>query len=134
VASTPLPSLDRPVCRFYIPPADGDSHWYSAARDECDVVRRQFPSFEREHDAAFYVALPDPVTGSCRSKSDPGWHLAAIYRLWNGRRDSNHRYTSDPAIRDEMRRRGYVSEGYGPDGGVAMCAWTSPWDFSSTTR
>jgi hypothetical protein len=92
-------------------------------------VRTRFPDYHFEHEAAFYVALPDRVTGECPADGHPGWYLAPVYRLWNGRPDSNHRYTRDPAIRDAMRRRGYVSEGYGPEG-VAMCIWTSPWDGS----
>ena len=44
-----------------------------------------------------------------------------VYRLWNGRRDSNHRYTTSRATRDLMVSRGYIAEGVGPDV-VAMCA------------
>jgi hypothetical protein len=44
-----------------------------------------------------------------------------VYRLWNNRADTNHRYTSSTATRAEMRARGYLAEGYGPDA-VAMCA------------
>lgn len=44
-----------------------------------------------------------------------------VYRLWNQRDDSNHRYATSAAIKDEMLAAGYVSEGYGPDG-VVMCA------------
>ena len=43
-----------------------------------------------------------------------------MYRLWNQRADSNHRYTADRAQRDAMIARGYAAEGYGPLG-VAMC-------------
>jgi hypothetical protein len=43
-----------------------------------------------------------------------------MYRLWNQRADSNHRYTTNPAIRDLMIQQGYIAEGYGPDA-VAMC-------------
>src|SRR5580704_11975495 len=34
-----------PVCRFYIPPADGDSHFYSASPVECTAVQARFPAF-----------------------------------------------------------------------------------------
>ena len=44
---------------------------------------------------------------------------------WNQRADSNHRCTTDAAIKAQMIARGYVAEGYGPDA-VAMCA---PLDF-----
>ena len=67
--------------------------------------------------AAFWVALPDPVTSECGPDLDFNGlpRLLPMYRLWNGRADSNHRFTTDPRIRDEMIARGYVSEG------VAMC-------------
>jgi hypothetical protein len=46
-----------------------------------------------------------------------------VYRLWNQRVDSNHRYTTDPAIKAQMIAKGYVAEGYGPDA-IMMCAFT----------
>ena len=63
----------------------------------------------------FFVALPDPTTGAC------GGGTAAVYRLWNQRADSNHRYTTSTATKTQMLAQGYVAEGYGPDA-VAMCA------------
>jgi hypothetical protein len=59
--------------------------------------------------------LPDFVAGSCPAATRP------VYRLWNGRIDSNHRYTADAGERDRMLAQGFVREGYGPDA-VAMCA------------
>jgi hypothetical protein len=44
-----------------------------------------------------------------------------VYRLWNHRVDSNHRYTTDAAIKAQMIAAGSVAEGYGPDA-VDMCA------------
>ena len=35
--------------------------------------------------------------------------------------DSNHRYTTDPAVKAQMIAKGYVAEGYGADA-VAMCS------------
>ena len=104
----------QPVCRFYIPPFEGDSHFFSAFPAECSQIGAKHPEYVRESDAAFYVALPDPSTGAC------GW-LVPVFRLWNQRLDSNHRYTTNLFIRDVMLQRGYVSEGYGADG-VAFCA------------
>jgi len=46
---------------------------------------------------------------------------APVYRLWNRRADTNHRYTIDPAIRAAMLAQGWIAEGYGPNA-VAMCA------------
>jgi hypothetical protein len=104
-----------PVCRFYLPPAVGDSHFFSASAAECADVRAKFPAYTLESAAAMHVFLPDPVTGACPAGAVP------VYRLWNGRVDSNHRYVTLPSLRDAMLARGYVAEGYGP-GGVAMCA------------
>jgi len=59
--------------------------------------------------------LPDPATGACPSGDVP------VYRVWNQRFDSNHRYTTSTAIRDQMIARGGVAEGYGPNA-VALCA------------
>ncbi len=115
--------LGSPVCRFYIPPAYGDSHYFAASKDECSVVRQRFPNFELESGAAFYAALPDPATGNC--PVIPGYvdgdiQLVPLYRLWNQRPDTNHRYTKKAAIRDEMIAKGWLPEGYGPSG-VVMC-------------
>jgi len=118
-SATPDAGLS-PVCRFYIPPEHGDSHFLSASPAECATVRARigtdpdFSGYKEETAAEFYIALPDIASGAC-----PGGTLP-VYRLWNHRADSNHRYTADPATRDAMIARGYTPEGYGPDG-VAMC-------------
>jgi len=110
-----------PVCRFYGLPAAGlDSHFYSASPAECAAVRQRFPGvwFE-ETDNAFGIFLPDTVTGECPAASVP------VYRAWNGRIDSNHRFTTDPATLRAMVAQGYTAEGYGPTAmPVAMCAPT----------
>ena len=73
-------------------------------------VRRQL-----ESDNVFQTNLPDKATGACPSGTVP------VYRLWNRRRDSNHRYTTSAAIKEQMLAIGYFAEGYGVDR-VAMCA------------
>ena len=109
-----------PVCRFYIPPAHGDSHFFSASPAECNAVAAKaltdpnYSGYTLETSAMYFVALPDAVTGAC----PPG--TARLYRLWNQRADSNHRYTTSTAVRSQMTASGYVAEGYGPDA-VAMC-------------
>jgi hypothetical protein len=103
-----------PVCRFYLPPHDGDSHFYSASPSECAEVRTRFPSFVYESPSVFFAALPDFATGACAAATIP------VYRFWNRRSDSNHRYTADPLVKAEMLARGYIAEGYGPDA-VIMC-------------
>ena len=105
----------KPVCRYYIPPGYGDSHFFSAAPDECAIALVKFPWLIKETDAAFYISLPDTTTGACAANE------VAVYRLWNGRADSNHRYTTSAAVKAAMIAAGYVAEGYGPDQ-VDMCA------------
>jgi len=105
----------QPVCRLYIPPQDGDdSHFFSAFAAECAQVTALHPEYVLESDAAFYVQLPDATSGECRFSSIP------VYRLWNQRADSNHRFTTNMSIRQRMLQRGYIADGYGQDG-VAFC-------------
>jgi hypothetical protein len=103
------------VCRFYLPPAFGDSHFFSASRAECADVAAKFPEFVLEDPAIMYVLLPDEASGACPSDS------VAVYRLWNRGASTNHRYTADPATRQEMITAGWLPEGYGPRA-VAFCA------------
>jgi len=104
-----------PVCRFYIPPESGDSHFFSASAQECAEVAAKFPTFVKETDAAFYVVLADKDTGVCP------WPSIPVYRLWNQRADTNHRYiVNDLARRMEMMQKGWAPEGSGP-AGVAWC-------------
>ena len=117
----------NPVCRFYSPPvvetdvgvmAIGvDSHFFSADAGEClSVFRGSVPgSWSLESDNVFQINLPDKATGGCPAGTIP------VYRLWNQRTDSNHRYTTSAAIKAQMLAAGYLAEGYGADG-VAMCA------------
>jgi glucose/arabinose dehydrogenase len=109
----PAPGVE-PVCRFYIPPPRGDSHFVSVVASECAQVRERF-DFVEEGPLAMHEAVPDAASGACPAGFMP------VYRVWNQRRDSNHRYTTDLAVRDAMVARGGVAEGYGPDA-VAMCA------------
>jgi PKD repeat protein len=110
-----------PVCRLYGLPAPGlDSHFYSGSPSECAAVLTQFAaSWTLESSDVFQMQMPDAGTGMCADDTVP------VYRLWNNRVDSNHRYTTDPGVRLEMIANGYISEGYGPSG-VAFCAPTSP--------
>jgi len=123
--SRPDGSVD-PVCRYYSPPfietdfgvfpLGVDSHFLSADAAECYSVRRGCCGpWELENDNAFQIDLPDKATGACPGGTIP------VYRLWNQRPDSNHRYTTSVAIKAEMRAAGYLAEGYGVDG-VVMCA------------
>jgi hypothetical protein len=109
------------VCRFYIPPQHGNSHFFSASPAECSTILAKIPTdpnysgYVYESPNVFYTALPDTTTGACPSNTQ------AVYRLFNNRVDANHRYTTDPAIQSQMINRGYIAEGYGPNA-VIMCA------------
>jgi len=105
----------NPVCRYYRNPLRGlVSHFYSADAAECASIYGS-PDWLYESDNVFQANLPDKGTGVCPGGTIP------VYRLWNQRVDSNHRYTTNPSIKQQMRAMGYVPEGYGADG-VAMCA------------
>ncbi len=110
-------SFAEPVCRFYGLPARGlDSHFYSANAGECEAVKARFGNdwlFESAN--VFAVDLPDSLTGECPPRTQP------VFRLWNGRSDSNHRYATGVSVRQSMLARGFIAEGYGPQG-VAMCS------------
>jgi len=105
----------NPVCRFYIPPANGDSHFFSASPQECGDTHTKFPGFDYESTNVFYIGLPDTTTGACPPNTVP------VYRVWDNRADSNHRYTTSIVIRDQMVAQGGIAEGYGPNN-VIMCA------------
>jgi hypothetical protein len=108
----------NPVCRIYIPPPLGDSHFFSASPQECTDTLAKFPTFEFESPAVFYIALPTtagPTAGACPAGTVP------VYRVFDNRADANHRYTTSRTIRDQMVALGYIAEGYGDDA-VIMCA------------
>ncbi|MEO8485351.1 MAG: choice-of-anchor D domain-containing protein [Betaproteobacteria bacterium] len=97
-----------PICRFYLPPP-ADSHFYSASPQECAAVQQQNPSFILESTAVMHLAVPNPISGVCPAGTAP------IYRAWNHRPDTNHRYTASIAVRDSMVALGYIAEGSGPN-------------------
>lgn len=107
-----------PVARFYGLPSHGlDTHFFTAtwAEQRAFAARAYFSDWQAESSDVFELPLPDLATGTCA----PGTH--PVYRLWNQRIDSNHRYTTDAEIRAAMIATGWTAEGYGPDA-VALCA------------
>jgi len=96
-----------PACRFYIPPANGDSHFFGRDTAECEAVRRAHPDFVLE--SPTFMALYVSAGGACPAGTRP------LYRVFNGRADTNHRYVIDRAIRDRMVADGWIAEGDGPD-------------------
>ena len=109
----PTPGAD-PLCRFYIPPA---SHFFSGFSPECAAVLEfNVPPFVLESQNSFYLPAPDMTTGLCPAG------LLPVYRLYNNKPMlTNHRYTTDLAVKAQMVAKGYIAEGYGPDK-VMMCA------------
>jgi hypothetical protein len=102
-----------PVCRFYIPPALGNSHFYGRGTAECDETAARNPSFVLEDAQFMHVVLP--AAGVCPPGTVP------VYRVFSNRADANHRYMTDRAVRDQMVASGWLAEGDGPDL-VVMCA------------
>jgi hypothetical protein len=101
-----------PVCRYYIPPEKGNSHFYGRGTQECEATGRDNPSFVNEDPQFFHAMLPQ--AGNCAPPAVP------LYRVFSNRPDANHRYTVDRAIRDQMTQRGWHAEGDGSDL-VVMC-------------
>ena len=50
----------KPVCRFYIPPAQGDSHFYSASPTGCAQTHSRFPAFIEESTNVMYIGAFSP--------------------------------------------------------------------------
>ena len=101
-----------PVCRYYIPPGLGNSHFYGRGTVECNNTGQSNPSFVNEDPQFFHVVLP--VAGLCPSGTQ------VVYRVFSNRPDANHRYTIVRALRDQMVVLGWLAEGDGPDL-VVMC-------------
>ena len=101
-----------PVCRYYIPPGKGDSHFFGRGTVECTATGAANPTFTLEAHEFMFLSLP--VSGVCPPAT------TAIYRVFSNRPDANHRYMTDRAIRDQMVARGWLAEGDGPDL-VVMC-------------
>jgi hypothetical protein len=103
--------VGAPVCRFYGSPAAGlDSHFYTANAAECAALPGLFGgSWTLETSEAFDVRLPN-AEAQCEGGFSP------VYRFWNRRTDSNHRYTTDPSVAAQMRNRGWAEEV------VSMCS------------
>ena len=97
----------NPVCRFYIPPAARrfalllgvagrvrDDRAEGGDRSQLQRLRA------RDRRARSSSRCPTPITGACPAGTAP------VYRLWNQRADSNHRYTTSAAIKTQMLARG----------------------------
>ena len=102
-----------PVCRYYLPPVFGDSHFFGRGTAECDATGAAHPAFVLEDPQFMHVYLP--AAGTCPAGTTP------IYRVFSNRPDANHRYMTDRSVREQMVARGWLAEGDGPDL-VVMCS------------
>jgi hypothetical protein len=102
-----------PVCRYYIPPGLGDSHFFGRGTIECNATGLNNPSFVLED--ANFMQMFLPTAGTCPANT------TEIYRVFSNRADANHRYMTDKSIRATMVAKGWLAEGDGPDL-VVMCA------------
>jgi hypothetical protein len=128
------PPGTSPVCRFYILPQYGTSHFYSADPNECAQVQVKFAGqWIFETGTAFYIALPDSNTGACPANTHP------VYRFLNSANQIHHRYTGEVDLRNCMyyglspsvsepdyctgAQGAWIEEGYGaPPDATAMCS------------
>ena len=102
-----------PVCRYYIPPGLGDSHFFGRGTVECNATGAKNPSFVLEDPTFMQMFLP--VLGVCPADT------TQVYRVFSNRPDANHRYMTNKTDRDQMVARGWLAEGDGADL-VVMCA------------
>jgi hypothetical protein len=100
------------VCRFYIPPGSGNSHFFGRDTAECNATAAKNPGFVLEAPAFMHTFLPNQ--GTCAANTTP------IYRVYSNSANINHRYVADSATRDQMVARGWLAEGEGSDR-VVMC-------------
>ena len=128
------PAGASPVCRFYLLPQFGDSHFYSADPAECAATAVKFAaSWVEESPALFYIELPDRITGACPADTRP------VYRFLNRTNQVHHRYTAETDVRNCLYYGtnttsdkdvdctpfpgSWLEEGYGtPPGAPVMCS------------
>jgi lysyl endopeptidase len=112
------PADANPVCRFYVPPEVGDSHFYSADPAECAATASNFAgSWIEESAAAFYLQSPSS-SGACPANTRP------VFRFVSTANQFHHRYTAEVDVRDSIiEDGGWVQEGVGaaPQSSV-MCS------------
>jgi len=109
------------VRRWYGKPSHGlNSHFLTWLQSEMDALETGFlaGAWILEGLDTFTIDVPT-MAGVCPAATVP------VYRLWNNRPDSGHRYTADRATQQQMVAVGYVAEGFGPDA-VFMCAVAPP--------
>jgi hypothetical protein len=111
-----LPTSSIGVCRFFnVSFAPKSAHFYALQNLGCEDTKRNFPDWQLESSAAFYMFVPD-TDGNCQAGSIP------VYRLYNNGMGGapNHRFTTNATVRSQMISAGWVPEGNGI--GVGFCS------------
>lgn len=104
----PAEQIDFRVFRFFGKPGVGpSSHVFTLDRQECRIIDKSGAWLYEG--STFWATRPDSK-GGC-----PVFDEIPLFRVWKAFGDSNHRFTTDPAVVDEMKAKGWVDEG------VAMC-------------
>jgi hypothetical protein len=100
------------VCRYYgLPSAGIDSHFYAAEQYECDSMPVRFhDAWKLESANAFEARLPAGYYAQ-PNLCTPGF--VPVWRMWNQRTDSNHRFVADIHVAVSMWDKGWLSEGIG---------------------
>jgi hypothetical protein len=112
------PAGVSPVCRFYLLPQFGDSHFYSADPAECAATAVKFAaSWVEESPALFYIQLPNPTTGACPANTRP------VYRFMNRTNQIHHRYTAEVDVRNCL----YYGTNPATDKDVDCSSFTGAW-------
>ena len=103
------PAGASPVCRFYVLPNFGNSHWFSAIPSACAETAQKFPTeWFYEKPDFFYMLLPNPSDGSCPANSHP------IFAFVNDANGFHHRFTAEVDLRNSLiDLGGWTQEGYG---------------------
>ena len=118
-ARNDTPGTAQQVCRFYGSLNPGpNSHFFTADNAECAALKQlqaQTPgNLPRWNFEEIAFAVDAPVNGIC-----PAAAPVAVYRVYNNRaaqNDSNHRYTTEQAVYQQMIGLGWRGEG------IVMCA------------
>jgi len=106
-----LPSPDTTVYRFSGAPGKGpNSHFFSRDRAECYAVDR---SGQCSVEGVPLYAAAANADGSCPTRR------GALYRVSRPFGDSNHRFTTERSVVQQMVAKGWVDEG------PAMCVLPS---------
>jgi Repeat of unknown function (DUF5648) len=104
-------TTDTSVYRFFgIPGAGPNSHFFTRDRAECYVVDK---SAQWSLEGVPFFATEPRSDGTCPAPF--AQTRIPLYRVWRPFGDSNHRFTTDRAVVNEMVQKGWLDEG------AAMC-------------